>query len=106
MRIALRSIGMESATDAVHGAGYTMHDISKVQDLDSLPFSMTYQVAQSHISNPILSRIMHSTRPHRLPLGTFKNHGNSCISCMPPQKADLTITIKTLPLGRNPYKTL
>ena len=29
---------------------------------------------------------MHPTHAHRLPLGTSKNSGNSCVSCMSPQK--------------------
>ena len=33
---------------------------------------------------------MHSTHAHRLPLGTSKNSGNSCVSCTSPKRADLT----------------
>ena len=38
-------------------------------------------------------------------LGTSENHGNSCISYMPPQKEDLTLMVKILPLMRYAYKT-
>ena len=57
---------------------------------------------------------MHSTHAHRLPLGTSNNldFGSYKLSkrfslffCMPPQGADVTNTIKMLPIHRYPYKT-